>query len=38
MALVTDIQFEGWTLQRPAGELVRSGFRIRLQDQPLAVL
>lgn len=38
MALVNDIRFEGWTLQRPAGELVRGGFRIRLQDQPLAVL
>ena len=38
MAIETDIQFEGWTLRRPAGELVRGGFRIRLQDQPLAVL
>jgi len=34
----TEIRFEGWTLLRPSGELLREGTRIRLQTQPLQVL
>jgi DNA-binding winged helix-turn-helix (wHTH) protein/tetratricopeptide (TPR) repeat protein len=34
----TEIRFDGWTLRRPSGELLREGSRIRLQTQPLLVL
>ena len=34
----TEIRFDGWTLLRPSGELLRDGRRIRLQSQPLLVL
>jgi DNA-binding winged helix-turn-helix (wHTH) protein/tetratricopeptide (TPR) repeat protein len=34
----TVIRFDGWTLLRPSGELLREGTRIRLQTQPLQVL
>jgi DNA-binding winged helix-turn-helix (wHTH) protein/Flp pilus assembly protein TadD len=34
----TVIRFDGWTLLRPSGELLRDGARIRLQTQPLQVL
>ena len=34
----TEIRFDGWTLRRPSGELLREGTRIRLQTQPLLVL
>lgn len=33
-----DIRFDGWTLLRRSGELVRDGRRLRLQTQPLQVL
>lgn len=33
-----EIRFDGWTLCRQSGELVRNGTRIRLQVQPLQVL
>jgi DNA-binding winged helix-turn-helix (wHTH) protein len=33
-----EIRFDGWTLLRPSGELLRDGTRIRLQTQPLQVL
>ena len=33
-----EIRFDGWTLVRGAGELLRDGRRIRLQDQPLQIL
>lgn len=32
------IRFDGWTLHRSTGELVREGASIRLQSQPLLVL
>jgi TolB-like protein/DNA-binding winged helix-turn-helix (wHTH) protein len=31
-------QFDGWTLLRLSGELLREGRRVRLQDQPLQIL
>jgi DNA-binding winged helix-turn-helix (wHTH) protein/tetratricopeptide (TPR) repeat protein len=34
----TEIRFDGWTLLRRSGELLRDGARIRLQTQPLQVL
>lgn len=34
----TEIHFDGWTLRRPSGELLRDGTRIRLQTQPLLIL
>ena len=34
----TEIHFDGWTLRRPSGELLREDMRIRLQAQPLLVL
>jgi len=34
----TEIRFDGWTLLRPSGELLREGTRIRLQTQPLQIL
>jgi DNA-binding winged helix-turn-helix (wHTH) protein/Tfp pilus assembly protein PilF len=34
----TEIHFDGWTLRRPSGELLREGTRIRLQTQPLLIL
>jgi len=33
-----EIRFDGWTLLRRSGELLRDGTRIRLQSQPLLVL
>lgn len=33
-----EIRFDGWTLLRPSGELLRDDTRIRLQSQPLLVL
>lgn len=33
-----DFSFDGWTLRRATGELLRDGRRTRLQQQPLAVL
>lgn len=33
-----EIRFDGWTLLRQSGELLRDGRRIRLQTQPLQVL
>lgn len=32
------IRFDGWTLHRHSGELVKAGLRMRLQQQPLQVL
>src|SRR5436190_298517 len=32
------IRFDGWTLRRNVGELVRGEEKVRLQDQPLQVL
>jgi DNA-binding winged helix-turn-helix (wHTH) protein/tetratricopeptide (TPR) repeat protein len=32
------IRFDGWTLLRPTGELVRGAVRVRLQGQPMQVL
>ena len=34
----TELRFDGWTLQRSSGELLRAGTRIRLQTQPLLIL
>jgi DNA-binding winged helix-turn-helix (wHTH) protein len=33
-----EIRFDGWTLRRPAGELVNGETKIRLQTQPLQIL
>lgn len=33
-----EIRFDGWTLLRPSGELLRDGQRIRMQTQPLQIL
>ena len=33
-----EFRFDGWTLLRPSGELLRDGTRTRLQTQPLLVL
>jgi DNA-binding winged helix-turn-helix (wHTH) protein/tetratricopeptide (TPR) repeat protein len=38
MDLPAEIHFDGWTLLRRSGELLRDGLRIRLQTQPLLVL
>jgi len=38
MISALEIRFDGWTLYRQSGELVRNGTRIRLQVQPLQVL
>jgi DNA-binding winged helix-turn-helix (wHTH) protein/Tfp pilus assembly protein PilF len=38
MNLADEIRFDGWTLRRPVGELLKAGARIRLQTQPLRVL
>jgi DNA-binding winged helix-turn-helix (wHTH) protein/tetratricopeptide (TPR) repeat protein len=38
MVSALEIRFDGWTLYRQSGELVRNGTRIRLQVQPLQVL
>lgn len=32
------LKFDGWTLLRPSGELLRDGRRVRLQEQPLQIL
>lgn len=33
-----EYRFDGWTLRRASGELIRDGRRVRLQDHPLQVL
>jgi DNA-binding winged helix-turn-helix (wHTH) protein/Tfp pilus assembly protein PilF len=33
-----DIRFDGWTLRRASGELIKGDVRVRLQSQPMAVL
>lgn len=33
-----DVRFDGWTLHRSTGELVRDGVSVRLQSQPLLIL
>ena len=38
MGAEQEVRFDGWTLDRRAGELLRDGRRTRLQGQPLAVL
>ena len=38
MDLNQDLHFDGWTLHRRSGELVRGDTRVRLQEQPLQVL
>ena len=38
MEPLADIRFDGWTLHRGSGELVKDGVRVRLQSQPLAIL
>ncbi len=38
MAAETDLQFDGWTVNRVSGEIVRSGRRARLPQQPLRIL
>ncbi len=38
MDSTTSVSFDGWTLLRASGELVKEGRRVRLQDQPLQVL
>lgn len=38
MDATDEVRFNGWTLHRRAGELVRDGKRTRLQGQPLRVL
>ncbi len=38
MDVTDEVHFDGWTLHRRAGELVRDGARTRLQGQPLRVL
>lgn len=38
MELPAEIRFDGWTLHRASGELVKGEVRVRLQSQPLALL
>lgn len=38
MELPGEIRFDGWTLHRSSGELVKGGVRVRLPAQPLGVL
>jgi DNA-binding winged helix-turn-helix (wHTH) protein/tetratricopeptide (TPR) repeat protein len=38
MELPADIRFDGWTLHRSSGELLRGEVRVRLASQPLAIL
>lgn len=38
MAAETDLQFDGWTVNRVSGELSRDGRASRLQQQPLRIL
>jgi DNA-binding winged helix-turn-helix (wHTH) protein/Tfp pilus assembly protein PilF len=38
MDTTRNLHFDDWTLERPAGELVRGSTRVRLQGQPLLVL
>jgi TolB-like protein/DNA-binding winged helix-turn-helix (wHTH) protein len=33
-----EYRFDGWTLKRTSGELIRAGRRVRLQDHPLQIL
>jgi TolB-like protein/DNA-binding winged helix-turn-helix (wHTH) protein/Flp pilus assembly protein TadD len=33
-----EYRFDGWTLNRTSGELIRDGRRVRLQDHPLQIL
>ena len=38
MELPGEIRFDGWTLHRSSGELVKGGVRVRLPAQPLLIL
>jgi DNA-binding winged helix-turn-helix (wHTH) protein/Tfp pilus assembly protein PilF len=38
MAAETDLQFDGWTVNRVSGEMVREGRGARLPQQPLRIL
>src|SRR5688572_32907285 len=38
MAAETDLQFDGWTVNRVSGEMAREGRGARLPQQPLRIL